>query len=196
MFRAWTRASILCSLPLWVAAQQGASEAPLSRHFHQLLWGNPKAFPGQQRHLISTAFPRFALGSPSRWTCQKRLPREASGSYPDQMPSRLHWLLAMQRSTSSNLSSSFRSKLLSFLSLPQGYDHRIISLCSFTHQIEKCIFVLCKQTPETVFPAAQMWVQRVETHQHSGQFPMLSYPAMCTGATVQSRAGEDLHFIT
>ncbi|CAG07929.1 unnamed protein product [Tetraodon nigroviridis] len=33
------------------------------------------------------------------------------------------------------------------------------------------------------------WVQRAETYQHPGQFPMLSYPAMCTGASVQARAG-------
>lgn len=35
-----------------------------------------------------------------------------------------------------------------------------------------------------------MWVQRATTHHHSGQFPMLSYAAMCTGASVQARAGE------
>lgn len=94
----------LCSLPWWVAAQQGASETPLSRHFNQLLQGNPKAFPGQQKVLISTAFPRFALWSPPQRTCLKHLPREASRSYLNQMLSLLHWLLLMQRSTSSNLS--------------------------------------------------------------------------------------------
>lgn len=244
----------LCFLPSWVATQQGAPETSLTRHFHQLLWGNSKAFPGQQSDLISTAFPRFALGSPPRWTCLKHLPREASRSYPIQMPSRLHWLLSMQRSTSSNLSSSRRSELLvpslrlsthftflSFPSLPQGHDHswwlehrltgqqslahfliHCISLIKTTQVLlssllsihfpinatknyqslrfctsnEICIFVLCKQTLETLLPAAQMWVRRVETHQHSGQFPMLSYPAMCTGAAIQARAGEAPYFIT
>lgn len=218
----------LCSLPLWVAAQQGAPETSLSRHFHQVLWGNPR----EQRNLIPTAFPRFALGSHSGWTCLKHLPWEGSRSYPDQMPFQLQWLLSMQRSTSSNLSSSSRSKLLtpllrlstrftflSFPSLTRGHDHSrglehrltghllihsitlmktLTTLIHFpisstkNHQsLRFCtsnwnVYFMCNvnRTPETIFPSAQMWVQWVETHQHSGQFPMLLYPAMCTGAIV------------
>lgn len=79
----------------------------------------------------------------------------------------------------------------------QTTQQRTINLCGFAHQM-KCVF-LCsvnRQRRNHLLCNPDVGPESVETHQHSGQFPMLSYPAMCAEATVQARAGEAPYFIT
>ena len=66
--------------------QQGNPDCPLPSHFHQLFWGDPKAFPGQPGDVIPPACPGSAPRSPPSRTCLKDLPREASRRHPHQMP--------------------------------------------------------------------------------------------------------------
>ena len=65
--------------------QKGNPDSPLPGHFHQLLKGDPEAFPGQPRDIIPPACPGSAPRSPPCWTCPKHLPRETSGRRPHQM---------------------------------------------------------------------------------------------------------------
>ncbi|KAI3368147.1 hypothetical protein L3Q82_007809 [Scortum barcoo] len=56
------------------------------RHFLQLFRGDPEAFPGQLRDIVSLACPRSSPGPPPGGTCLEHLPREASRGHPKQMP--------------------------------------------------------------------------------------------------------------
>ena len=52
----------------------------------QLLLGDPKAFPGQNRYIIPPAGSGSASGSPPSQTCPENLQREAPMWHPGQMP--------------------------------------------------------------------------------------------------------------
>ena len=56
------------------------------RHLPQLIRGDPKAFQGQPRDIISPACPGSALGPLPGRTCPEHLTRKASRRHPVQMP--------------------------------------------------------------------------------------------------------------
>ncbi|MEQ2257836.1 hypothetical protein ILYODFUR_038915 [Ilyodon furcidens] len=58
----------------------------LPSHLGQLVWGNPKAFPGQSRNIFPPACPGSSSGPPPGGTCPEHLTREASRRHPNQMP--------------------------------------------------------------------------------------------------------------
>ncbi|KAK3574391.1 hypothetical protein QTP86_006581 [Hemibagrus guttatus] len=59
---------------------------PIPRHFLQLFWRDPKAFPGHLRDIVSPACPGSSLGSLPGGTCPEHLPRKMSRRHPKQMP--------------------------------------------------------------------------------------------------------------
>ncbi|TWW61037.1 hypothetical protein D4764_05G0011270 [Takifugu flavidus] len=50
---------------------------PLPSYFFQLIRGDPQAFPGQSRDIVSPTCPGSSRGSPTRGTCPEHLTREA-----------------------------------------------------------------------------------------------------------------------
>ncbi|PWA16680.1 hypothetical protein CCH79_00017500 [Gambusia affinis] len=68
------------------AAAKDEADFPLPSHFFQLLWRNPKAFPGQPRDIVPPACPGSSPGPPPGGTCPEHLTREVSRRHPDQMP--------------------------------------------------------------------------------------------------------------
>ena len=74
--------------------EQRSPDVPVPSHFLQLIRGDPVAFPGQPRDIVSPTCPGSSPGSspgspPSR-TCKEHLTREASRSHPNQMPQPPH----------------------------------------------------------------------------------------------------------
>ncbi|KAK3574555.1 hypothetical protein QTP86_010175 [Hemibagrus guttatus] len=67
-------------------SKQGCPDFPLPRHFLQLFWRDPEAFPGQPRDIVSKACPRSSPGSLPGGACPEHLPRETSRRHPKQMP--------------------------------------------------------------------------------------------------------------
>ena len=63
------------------------------RQFH-IFRGDPEAFPGKPRDIVSPAFPGkyywYSLGSPPSRTCLEHLTREVSRRHPNQMPEPPH----------------------------------------------------------------------------------------------------------
>ncbi|KAK0149249.1 Zinc finger BED domain-containing protein 1 [Merluccius polli] len=70
--------------------KQGSPDFPLPSHFVQLFPGDPEAFPGQPRDIVSPACPGSSPGSPTSGTCPEHLTREASGRHHNQMPEPPH----------------------------------------------------------------------------------------------------------
>ncbi|KAK3507438.1 hypothetical protein QTP70_020628 [Hemibagrus guttatus] len=56
------------------------------RHFLQLFWRDPEAFPGQPRDIVSPACPGSSPGPLPGGACPIHLPRETSRRHPKQMP--------------------------------------------------------------------------------------------------------------
>ncbi|KAK0140195.1 hypothetical protein N1851_022893 [Merluccius polli] len=52
-------------------------------HFVQLFPGDPEAFPGQPRDIVSPVCPGSSLGSPTSGTCPEHLTRKLSGRHPN-----------------------------------------------------------------------------------------------------------------
>ncbi|KAI3356618.1 hypothetical protein L3Q82_017828 [Scortum barcoo] len=67
-------------------SEQRCPDFPHPRHFLQLFWGDPEAFPGQPRDIVSPACPGSSPRPPPGGTCLEHLPREASRGHPKQMP--------------------------------------------------------------------------------------------------------------
>ncbi|KAI3361490.1 hypothetical protein L3Q82_013637 [Scortum barcoo] len=67
-------------------SEQRCPDFPHPRHFLQLFRGDPEAFPGQLRDIVSPACPGSSPGPPPGGTCLEHLPREASRGHPKQMP--------------------------------------------------------------------------------------------------------------
>uniref|UniRef100_A0A672YAI4 Calcium channel, voltage-dependent, T type, alpha 1H subunit a n=1 Tax=Sphaeramia orbicularis TaxID=375764 RepID=A0A672YAI4_9TELE len=67
-------------------SKQGCPDFPLPRHLLQLFRGDPEAFPGQPRDIVSPTCPGSSPRSPPGGTCPEHLPREASRRHPKQMP--------------------------------------------------------------------------------------------------------------
>ncbi|KAI3351285.1 hypothetical protein L3Q82_005619 [Scortum barcoo] len=69
-------------------SEQRCPDFPHPRHFLQLFRGDPEAFPGQPRDIVSPACPWSSPRPPSGGTCLEHLPREASRGHPKsgQMP--------------------------------------------------------------------------------------------------------------
>ncbi|KAK3560234.1 hypothetical protein QTP86_002183 [Hemibagrus guttatus] len=67
-------------------SKQGCSDLPLPRHFLQLFWRDPEAFPGQPRDIVSPACPGSSPGPLPGGACPEHLPRETSRRHPKQMP--------------------------------------------------------------------------------------------------------------
>ncbi|KAI3365133.1 hypothetical protein L3Q82_010117, partial [Scortum barcoo] len=67
-------------------SEQRCPDFPHPRHFLQLFRGDPEAFPGQPRDIVSPACPGSSPGPPPGGTCLEHLPREASRGHPKQMP--------------------------------------------------------------------------------------------------------------
>ncbi|KAK0136585.1 hypothetical protein N1851_027270 [Merluccius polli] len=78
----------------------------------QLFLGDPEAFPGQPRDIVSPACPGSSPGPPTSGTCPEHLTREASGGILTRCPSHLIWLLSTRRSSGSTPSSSRMTELL------------------------------------------------------------------------------------
>ncbi|MED6275891.1 hypothetical protein CHARACLAT_031270 [Characodon lateralis] len=62
--------------------QQRRPDVHLPRHLLQLLWVEPKAFPGQPRDIVLRACPEPSTGPPPGGTCLEHLPRKASRRHP------------------------------------------------------------------------------------------------------------------
>ena len=86
--------SIFCRLSSVWSWWQWSPDNHLPSYAHQLLLGNPKVFPGQERYIIPPTCSGPAPESPPNWTCPEYLWMEASRSYPDQVPN-LSWLVSM-----------------------------------------------------------------------------------------------------
>ncbi|KAK3566135.1 hypothetical protein QTP86_027436, partial [Hemibagrus guttatus] len=56
------------------------------RHFLQLFWRDPEAFPGQPRDIVSPACPGSSPGPLPGGACPEQLPRETSWRHLKQMP--------------------------------------------------------------------------------------------------------------
>ncbi|KAI3375867.1 hypothetical protein L3Q82_004138 [Scortum barcoo] len=67
-------------------SEQRCPDFPHPRHFLQLFRGDPEAFPGQPRDIVSPACPGSSPRPPPGGTCLEHLPREASRGHPKQMP--------------------------------------------------------------------------------------------------------------
>ncbi|KAI3367358.1 hypothetical protein L3Q82_026167 [Scortum barcoo] len=64
-------------------SEQRCPDFPHPRHFLQLFRGDPEAFPGQPRDIVSPACPGSSPRPPPGGTCLEHLPREASrGALP------------------------------------------------------------------------------------------------------------------
>ncbi|KAI3352066.1 hypothetical protein L3Q82_020881 [Scortum barcoo] len=59
-------------------SEQRCPDFPHPRHFLQLFRGDPEAFPGQPRDIVSPACPGSSPRPPPGGTCLEHLPREAS----------------------------------------------------------------------------------------------------------------------
>ncbi|KAK3559002.1 hypothetical protein QTP86_000123 [Hemibagrus guttatus] len=64
-------------------SKQGCPDFPLPRHFLQLVWRDPEAFPGQPRDKVSPGSSPVSLPGGA---CPEHLPRETSRRHPKQMP--------------------------------------------------------------------------------------------------------------
>ncbi|KAK3548030.1 hypothetical protein QTP70_003062 [Hemibagrus guttatus] len=62
------------------------AELKMLRHFLQLFWRDPEAFPGQPRDIVSPACPGSSQRSFQGGACPEHLPREMSWRHPKQMP--------------------------------------------------------------------------------------------------------------
>ena len=96
-------------------------DVPVPGHFLQLFRGDPKAFPGQPRDIVSTTCPGSSPGSPPSGTCPEHFTREASRGHLTRCPSHLIWLLSMRRSSGSTPSPSRMTELFT-LSLRESPD--------------------------------------------------------------------------
>lgn len=76
-----------------------SSDLPLSSHLDQLLHGNPKAFPGWPRSIVSPTCPGSSCGSPAGGVG----PEHHTLGGVAEASQHLNWLLA-RRSSSSSLS--------------------------------------------------------------------------------------------
>ncbi|KAK3557635.1 hypothetical protein QTP70_032302 [Hemibagrus guttatus] len=63
-------------------SKQGCPDSPLPRHFLQLFWRDPEAFPGQLRDIVSSVCPVSSPGSLPGGACCP----ETSRRHPKQMP--------------------------------------------------------------------------------------------------------------
>ena len=63
--------------------KEGNPDFPLPGHFVQLFPGDPEAFPGQLRDVVSPACPGSSPGPPTGGTCPEHLTREASWRHPN-----------------------------------------------------------------------------------------------------------------
>ena len=66
--------------------EQRNPDVPVPGHFLQLFRGDPEAFPGQLREIVSPTCPGSSPGSPPSGTYLEHLTREASRGHPNQMP--------------------------------------------------------------------------------------------------------------
>ncbi|KAK3525040.1 hypothetical protein QTP86_013476 [Hemibagrus guttatus] len=62
------------------------AELKMLRHFLQLFWRDPKAFPGQPKDIVSPACPGSSPGPLPGGACPEHLSRETSRRHPKQMP--------------------------------------------------------------------------------------------------------------
>ena len=70
--------------------EQRSPDIPVPGHFFQLFRGDPEAFPGEPKDIVSPTCPGFSPGSPPSETCPEHLTREASRRHPNQMPEPPH----------------------------------------------------------------------------------------------------------
>ncbi|XP_061525942.1 glutamic acid-rich protein-like isoform X2 [Phycodurus eques] len=73
-----------------VSVENERPDFPFPSHFIHLFQGDPEAFPGQPKDVISPACPGSSPGSPPGGACPEHLTREASGRHPNQMPQPPH----------------------------------------------------------------------------------------------------------
>ncbi|KAK3568299.1 hypothetical protein QTP86_003146 [Hemibagrus guttatus] len=68
---------------VWTSENHNLSRA---RHFLQLFWRDPEAFPGQPRDIVSPACPGSSPGPLPGGACPEHISRETSRTHPKQMP--------------------------------------------------------------------------------------------------------------
>ncbi|KAI3364926.1 hypothetical protein L3Q82_001107 [Scortum barcoo] len=105
-------------------SEQRCPDFPHPRHFLQLFRGDPEAFPGQPRDIVSPACPWSSPRPPPGGTCLEHLPREASRGHPKQMPKppQLTPLNVKEQRLYSELLPSDRASPLSLRDLHKDYE--------------------------------------------------------------------------
>ena len=109
--------------------KQGSPDCPLPCHLVQLFPGDPEAFPGQPRDIVSPACPGSTTGRLPVGRAQNTSPGRCPGGILIRCPSHLFWLLSTWRSPSEPLLDNQASPPISKGELKTKWRKHISSAC-------------------------------------------------------------------